>query len=147
MDCLFWDPCVFQLSHYKNEKNSAHSLKSTIAGRGINEAIEACERLLAGEVSEKRRATSTAVLCFLYDSIGETEKAEMFARNRPHIHESRELLLPNFLKHSEREAYLREHLPRILTDICNLIDGSTDTVTEKLRQIKLGMYYSHSAPK
>ncbi|HML45271.1 MAG TPA: helix-turn-helix transcriptional regulator [Clostridia bacterium] len=111
-----------------------------LAGEGIGEAIGACERLLEGEASEKRRATVTAVLCFLYHATGETEKAEVLARNRPHACESRELLLPNFLPPAARTAYLREHLPRILTAIAKLIDGSADAVEEKLRQITLGIY-------
>lgn len=111
-----------------------------MAGDDINNAIDACERLLTGDVSEKRRASVVAALCFLYQSAGMTEKAELLARSRPHARESREFLLPNFLKQPERVAYLREHLPGILTDICKLIDGNVDTNEEALRQISLGQY-------
>jgi len=111
-----------------------------MVGESIENAIEASENLLAGNVSEKRRASAAAVLCYLYHSVGMTEKAVLLARSRPHARESRELLLPNCLNQPEREAYLREHLPGILTDICKLIDGRTDTVEEALRQIALGMY-------
>lgn len=111
-----------------------------MAGEGIDQAIEACEHFLAGDMREKSRASVAAVLCFLYRSAGMTEKAELLARSRPHARESRELLLPNFLKQPEREGYLREHLPGILTNICRLIDGGKDTIEEELRQILLGMY-------
>lgn len=111
-----------------------------MAGEGIGDAIVACERLLAGDASEKRKASVAASLCFLYRSAGMLEKAEVLARSRPHARESREMLLPNFLGQVEREAYLRECLPGILTDICKLIDGRADTDEEVLRQISLGTY-------
>ena len=111
-----------------------------MAGEGIEEAIQASERLLADDVSEKRRASVVAILCFLYQSVGMAEKAELLARSRLHARESRELLLPNFLNQSERETYLREHLPGILTDICKLIDGCAETLEEALRRIALGTY-------
>ena len=111
-----------------------------MAGEDIEHAIQVCEQYLSIDMSEKRRATVTAVLCYLYHCAGKTEKAELLARSRPHARESRELLLPNFLKQPERDAYLREHLPGILTDICNLIDGQTHVGEEALRQISLGTY-------
>lgn len=111
-----------------------------MAGEGIEDAIAACERFLAGDMSEKRRASVVAVLCFLYHAAGKTEKAEVLSRARPHARESRELLLPNFLHQEGREAYLREHLPGLLTDICSLIDGGSQTLEERLRQIVLGVY-------
>lgn len=117
-----------------------------MAGEDIHIAIEACERFLAGEMSEKRRASTVAVLCFLYHSAGMTGKAELLARSRPHARESREFLLPNFLNQADREAYLREHLPGMLTDICTLIDGGTDTDEERLRQISLGVYRKLLSP-
>ncbi len=120
--------------------SAARAEALAMAGEGIENAIEACERLLTGDISDKRRAGAIAVLCYLYRSAGMTEKAELLARSRPHARESRELLLPNFLKQPEREAYLREHLPSILTDICKLVDGRTDTGEEELRQVSLGMY-------
>lgn len=126
--------------------SAARAEALALAGGSTEDAIAACERFLAGEVSEKRRATVVAVLCFLYYEAGMTEKAEALARSRPHARESRELLLPVFLGQPEREAYLREHLPGILTDICKLLDGSTDTGEEKLRQLSLGIYREHIAP-
>lgn len=109
-----------------------------MAGEDIHNAIEASERYLAGEMSEKRRASVVATLCFLYDAAGMTEKAEVLARTRPHARESRELLLPYFLPKPQREAYLRQHLPGILADICKLIDGDMDTEEERLRYISVG---------
>lgn len=117
-----------------------------MAGEEIDHAIETCERFLEEEMSEKRRSSAVAALCFLYQSAAMAEKAETLARSRPHARESRELLLPNFLDQPQREAYLRAHLPGILTDICRLIDGGTDTLEEKLRQISLGISKDLIAP-
>lgn len=117
-----------------------------MAGEDLGHAVEACERYLAEEMSDKRRGSVVAVLCYLYHASGMTEKAEILARARPHARESRELLLPNFLSETERDAYLRTHLPGMLADICKLIDGCTDTVEERLRQISLGVYSDPIAP-
>ncbi len=120
--------------------SAARAEALAMAGEGIDNAIAVYERLLADDISEKRRASVVAALCYLYHAVGMTDKAELLARSRPHARESRELLLPNFLKQTEREAYLREHLPSILTDICKLIDNRVDTCEEQLRQIVLGVY-------
>ncbi len=114
-----------------------------MAGEGIDHAIQMLERRLEGDLNDHSRSGVIAVLCFLYRSAGMTEKAELLARRRPHARDSRELLLPNFFAPPEREAYLREHLPGILTAICELIDGETGTDEEHLRQTILGIY---SAP-
>ncbi|HPS33836.1 MAG TPA: helix-turn-helix domain-containing protein [Oscillospiraceae bacterium] len=114
-----------------------------MAGEEIDHAIEICERRLEGNLNDHSRSGLIAVLCFLYRSAGMTEKAELLARRRPHARDSRELLLPNFLAPPDRETYLREHLPGILTAICELIDGDTRTDEEHLRQTLLGKY---SAP-
>lgn len=124
----------------------AHAQTLAMAGEGIEQAIAAGEQLLAGEASEKRKASVAAALCFLYRAAGMSEKAEVLARSRPHARESRELLLPNFLGQAEREAYLRECLPSILTDICKLIEGRADTDEEALRQISLGKYQEMVEP-
>ena len=117
-----------------------------MAGEEIDHAIEICERRLADNINDHSRSGVVAVLCFLYHCVGMTEKAEALARRRPHAHDSRELLLPNFLMPAEREAYLREHLPDILTAICELIDGGMGTIEEHLRQTVLGAYKAPVSP-
>lgn len=122
--------------------SAARAASYAMAGEDIDQAIRMCERRLEGELDDHTRSNELAILCFLYKSAGMLEKAELLARRRPHARDSRELLLPNFLAPPEREAYLREHLPGILTAICELIDGA-GTDEEHLRQTILGTY---SAP-
>ena len=115
-------------------------------GEGIENAIEACERRLEDNLSDHSRSGVIAVLCFLYRSVGKLEKAETLACRRPHARDSREFLLPNFLSPPEREAYLREHLPGILTAICELIDGGAGSDEEHLRQTIHGIYKTPVPP-
>lgn len=122
--------------------SAARAASYAMAGEDIEHAIMMCERRLEADLDDHARSGEVAILCFLYKSAGMTEKAERLARRRPHARDSRELLLPNFLAPPEREAYLREHLPGILTAICELIDGA-GTDEEHLRQTILGTY---SAP-
>lgn len=119
---------------------AAHATTLAMSGEGIDRAIEMCERVLAEDYSDKYRSSVSAVLCYLYYCIGMTEKAVQLARSRPHARESRELLMPNFMTQPERNAYLHENLPGILTDICALIEGRTRTIEEQLRLIELGTY-------
>ena len=117
-----------------------------MAGEGIESAIDLCERRLTNNISVHSRSGIITVLCFLYSSVGMLEKAEALARRRPHAHDSRELLLPFFLAPHERETYLREQLPNILTTICELIDGGTAPIDEHLRQTRLGKYRNPIPP-
>ena len=117
-----------------------------MAGEKVDNAIEMFERRIEDNVSDHYRSGVVTVLCFLYRSAGMMEKAEVLARRRPHARDSRELLLPNFLTPPEREAYLREHLPGILTAICELIDGGAGDDEENLRQTVLGVYRSPVSP-
>lgn len=126
--------------------SAARAEALAMAGKDIDHAIEMCERRLTDNLSDHSRSGVVAVLCFLYRSVGMLEKAETLARRRPHARDSRELLLPNFLSPSERVAYLREHLPGILTAICELIDGETGTDEEHLRQTVLGVYKTPVPP-
>lgn len=126
--------------------SAARAQALAMAGEGIDHAIELCERRLGDTLSDHARSGIVSVLCFLYRSAGMPEKAETLARRRPHARDSRELLLPNFLAPSERDAYLREHLPGILTAICEIIDGGAETDEECLRQTILGVYKTPVPP-
>lgn len=119
---------------------AAHATTLAMAGDGTDRAIRMCERVLVEDISDKYCGSVSAVLCYLYYNVGMTEKAVQLARSRPHARESREFLLPNFLTQPERNAYLRENLSGMLSDICTLIDGHTRTVEEQLRSIELGTY-------
>ena len=117
-----------------------------MAGEGIEHAIEMCKRRLGDNIDDHSRSGVVTALCFLYRSVGMIEKAKILASRRPHAHDSRELLLPHFLKSAERDAYLREHLPGILTEICEIMDDETETVEEDLRQTILGRYCTPIPP-
>ncbi|MCL2487782.1 MAG: hypothetical protein FWE80_03780, partial [Oscillospiraceae bacterium] len=105
----------------------------------VSQAIAVYEQALAESTSDKFHGSAAAVLCFLYHRAGMTEKAEALARSRPHARESRELLLPHFLEQPERNAYLRDTLPGILSAICALVDGRAKTDEEQLRALLLGV--------
>ena len=118
----------------------------TMAGEKVENAIELLERRLEDDINDHYRSGIIAVLCFQYRSAGMHEKAEILARRRPHARDSRELLLPCFLAQPQRDAYLREHLPGILTAICELISGKALTDEEHLRRILLGSYKTLVSP-
>ena len=88
--------------------------------------------------SYKSRGSLYAELCFMYRHYGLIEKAEKLARSLPHTRESREMILPHLLTSAQREKYLRENLPAILTAICSMIDGDTMTNDEHLYSIQYG---------
>jgi len=119
---------------------AARATALAMTGEDIENAIAMNERLLQGEVSDKRRGTTVAVLCFLYCRAGMPDKAEKLARLRPHAWESRELLLPYFLEKSEREAYLRKYLPYILATVCALIDDGVETDEGNMHRILRAAY-------
>lgn len=58
------------------------------------EAIELMERGLSLSENEKQKATTRAVLCFLYLKCGRKDKAELLAATLPHTRESREVIQP-----------------------------------------------------
>ena len=58
------------------------------------EAIELMERGLSLSQNEKQKATTRAVLCFLYLKRGSKDKAELLAATLPHTRESREVIQP-----------------------------------------------------
>ena len=117
-----------------------------MAGEEIDHAIALFERHLTENLNDHYRSGVVAVLCFLYRSADMRDKAETLARRRPHARDSREFLLPYFLSPPEREEYLREQLPGILTALCELIDGGPGTDEEHLRQTVLGRYETLVSP-
>ena len=125
---------------------AARAESLAMAGEEIENTIRICERRLDDNIDDHTRSGVVTVLCFLYRSVGMLGKAETLARRRPHARDSRELLLPNFLTQPERDKYLREHLPGILTAICELIDDGAKSDEEHLRQTVLGKYKTTISP-
>lgn len=118
---------------------SCLAMALALHGDATGRPIQLCEQALEECTSFKQRGTICAALCFLHRRAGAREKAEKLALSLPHARESRELLLPHFLKQPQKDAYLREHLPGILTAICALI-GDEETDEEALRSILHGTY-------
>ena len=85
-------------------------------------AVALCERKLDSHIGEKARANARATLCFLYDNIGEHQKAVDLARNLPHIWESREILWGELMEGEEYTDYLKRLILIVLSVISEKID-------------------------
>jgi transcriptional regulator with XRE-family HTH domain len=90
-------------------------------------AITLCERRLDGNISEKARATARASLCFLYDNIGEHQKAIDLARKLPHFWESREILWGELMEGQEHIDYLKRFILIALSLMSQKIDSVKDS--------------------
>ena len=76
----------------------------------LKQSADLCERVLAGNPSEKVRHTTRAAVCFIYFKLGEKDKAMAAARNLPHLRESRENVLAEFRDEpdiADIDAYIR----------------------------------------
>ena len=80
---------------YPNKPGMMLGLAGVLALQGKSEeAIEWMERGLPLSINEKQKATTRAVLCFLYLKIGKAEKANALAATLPHTRESRDVIQP-----------------------------------------------------
>ena len=80
---------------YPNKPGMMLGLAGVLALQGKSEeAIEWMERGLPLSINEKQKATTRAVLCFLYLNAGKAEKANALAATLPHARESREVIQP-----------------------------------------------------
>ena len=111
---------------YPNDNAVRISLATTLmlAGRGTQEAIALFEQALAGDTNEKRRSFERASLCLLYARDGRHDQALALARTLPHIWESREILLTQFLPEEEQAAHTRMAVLTALQLLCRKIDGA-----------------------
>ena len=109
-----------------------HSMRSGLAytlilsGGDVKEAVALLEQALANDTNEKRRSCARAMLCFLYAADGRHEKALSLARTLPHVWESREVLLTEFLPAEERAAHTRNTILTALQLLCRKIEGLGD---------------------
>ena len=86
---------------YPNKPGMMLGLAGVLALQGKSEeAIEWMERGLPLSINEKQKATTRAVLCFLYLKAGKAEKANALAATLPHARESREVIQPLISKES-----------------------------------------------
>ena len=99
---------------YPNKPGMILSLAGVLALQGNSEeAIDLMERGLPLSENEKQKATSRAVLCFLYLRCGNIKKATALAATLPHTRESREVIQPLISKglgDSEIHANIRNIL-------------------------------------
>lgn len=98
-------------------------------------AIELCERHLDSNASEKSRATARATLCFLYDNIGDRQKAKDLASKLPHMWEGREILYAELLEGQEYVDYLKRSIYRFLSLInmkIDSVDGNRINIVDML---------------
>ena len=85
------------------------------------EIISLCEKIIAESKDDYFRYVSLQRLCYAYVSIGETEKAITIAKKMPYKFQSREYLLSQALKGTERFTFLQEQIAFITEDILNFI--------------------------
>ena len=112
---------------YPNDNAMRLALGSTLllAGGDAKEAISLCEQVLANDTGEKRRSGARAMLCFLYARDGRHDQALALARTLPHIWESREILLGEFLPEDERPAHTHAAVLTALRLLCRKIENGT----------------------
>lgn len=80
---------------YPNKPDMLLGLAGVLALQGKSpEAIEYMEKGLPLSSNEKQKATSRAILCFLYLKCGKSEKANTLASTLPHMRECREVIQP-----------------------------------------------------
>lgn len=80
---------------YPNNPGMILGLADALALQGkSNEAIELMEKGLPLSANEKQKATTRAILCFLYLKCGKMHKANSLASSLPHTRESREVIQP-----------------------------------------------------
>ena len=80
---------------YPNKPGMMLGLAGTLALQGnAEEAIELIERGLPLSINKKQKATTRALLCFLYLKCKKAEKANALAATLPHTRESREVIQP-----------------------------------------------------
>lgn len=80
---------------YPNKPDILLGLAGVLALQGKSqEAIEYLEKGLPLSRNEKQKATSRAILCFLYLKCEKCEKANTLASTLPHMRESREVIQP-----------------------------------------------------
>ncbi|MDR0948372.1 MAG: helix-turn-helix domain-containing protein [Lachnospiraceae bacterium] len=99
---------------YPNKPGMILGLAGVLALQGnAEEAIEWMERGLPLSINEKQKATSRAVLCFLYLKAGNAKKASSLASTLPHTRESREVIQPvisNGLSADEIQSHIQNIL-------------------------------------
>ena len=111
---------------FPNRTRGALANTLMLAGKNAKEAIALYEQVLAVGVTEKHRASIRASLPLLYAQDSQHEKALALARTLPHIWESREVLLTQFLPEEERTAHTRMAVLVGLSLLGRKIEGAGD---------------------
>lgn len=99
---------------YPNKPGMIIGLANVLAlKREIEEAVELMERGLRISENEKMKATTRAVLCFLYLKLGNIKKANWSAQTLPHIGECREVIAP-LIERGLDDDEIDENIKKIL---------------------------------
>jgi transcriptional regulator with XRE-family HTH domain len=99
---------------YPNKPGMMLGLAGVLALQGnAEEAIDWMEKGIPLSENEKQKATSRAVLCFLYGKVGNSKKANALAATLPHMRESREVIAPLLAEGLDEEA-IHSHICTIL---------------------------------
>ena len=102
------------LLSYPNKSGMIMGLAGVLALQGnTEEAIELMERGLPLSINEKQKATTRAVLCFLYLKSGQEKKAKDLAATLPHTRESREVIQPLISKRPNDDE-INENIRKLL---------------------------------
>ena len=104
---------------YPNKPGMILGLAGVLALQGNSEeAIELMEKGLPLSINEKQKATTRAVLCFLYLKCNSIKKAKELAATLPHTRESREVIQP-LITSDLNENKIDENIKSILLGECS----------------------------
>lgn len=99
---------------YPNKPDMLLGLAGVLALQGKSpEAIEYMEKGLPLSSNEKQKATSRAILCFLYLKCGKSEKANTLASTLPHMRECREVIQP-LIQKDLSETEIEENIKTLM---------------------------------
>ncbi len=102
---------------------SSEHMRAALGHSALEEALMLSERVLDNCANEKIRSTTRANLCFLYQHMGQRQKAVALAKTLPHIWESREMLLPELMDEQEYKNALRASITTVLAFLHMRLDG------------------------
>jgi len=91
------------------------------------EIIALCEKILAGCTDDLLRHITIQLMCYTYASMDETEKAKSFAEKMPHKIFSRENLITQTLRGTERYNHLQKEIETDIFSALNSIVSLTLT--------------------
>lgn len=98
----------------------------------LKEAIRISEFLLDKCVNDKIRSTVKANLPYVYQKAGYEKRALDIAQTLPHVWESREMLLPDFMDSESQQELLKDGVKKCVNAFYEKLNASRDSMTELL---------------